>query len=164
MPYIRKPTIAAINGMAFGGGLELALMCDILLASKNAKIGLPEVSLGIMPGSGGTVRLTKATGKSKAMQMVLTGDSIDAQEALERKVISNVYNSQEELLQGAKQLARKIASKPMFTLGLIKMQLSNVSQMTEKAGVDAERTQTISAYGDPDLKQRTQEFLMRNKK
>ena len=67
MPHIRKPTIAAINGMAFGGGLELALMCDILLASKYAKIGLPEVSLGIMPGSGGTVRLTKATGKSKAM-------------------------------------------------------------------------------------------------
>ena len=127
MPYIRKPTIAAINGMAFGGGLELALMCDILLASKNAKIGLPEVSLGIMPGSGGTVRLTRATGKSKAMQMVLTGDSIDAQEALERKVISKVYNSSEELMQGAKQLASKIASKPLFTLGLIKTQLNNVS-------------------------------------
>ena len=76
--YFRKPFIAAINGLALGGGLEVAMMADILLCTESSKLGLPELNLGVMPGSGGTVRLTQAVGKSKAMEMLLTGEPINA--------------------------------------------------------------------------------------
>jgi enoyl-CoA hydratase len=102
-----KPTIAAINGYALGGGLELSLACTIRLASTNAKFALPEVKLGMIPGYGGTQRLPRIIGKSKALELLITGRRIDSQEALSIGLVNHVY-SQENLMEGAFQLANEI--------------------------------------------------------
>ena len=107
---IRKPIVAAINGFALGGGCEIAMMCDVLLAGKNAKFGQPEINLAIIPGMGGSQRLTKAIGKSRAMEMVLSGEMMDAEEAAARGLVSRVYPS-ETVVEEAVKMARKIASK-----------------------------------------------------
>jgi len=111
LPSFRKPFIAAINGMAFGGGLEVAMMADILVCTENAKLGQPEINLGILPGSGGCVRLTQAVGKSKAMEMCLTGEPITGQDALKWGLVSRVYPTSEAMLEDTMNMAKKIASK-----------------------------------------------------
>ena len=105
-----KPVIAAINGPCLGGGLELAMCCHIRLAAEGARLGLPEINLGIMPGFGGTQRLTRLVGLSKATELILTGDPVSAQEAKELGLVSQVIPP-EDLLRQAQGLARKIASK-----------------------------------------------------
>merc|ERR1719354_907689 len=106
---IRKPVIAAVNGFALGGGCELAMSCDIIIASEDAKFGQPEIKLGVIPGGGGTQRLIRQVGKSKAMEIQLTGDPISAQEALAFNLVSRIYKP-EELLPAAMKMAHKIAS------------------------------------------------------
>ena len=107
---IKKPIIGAVNGYSLGGGNELAMMCDILLAGEDAKFGQPEVNLGVIPGMGGTQRLTHAIGKSRAMELILTGDMMDAKEAAQRGLVSRVVSA--DLLESeALLVARKIASK-----------------------------------------------------
>ena len=108
METMRKPVIAAVNGFALGGGLELALACHFRLASENAKFGLPEVKLGIIPGYGGTIRLPRVVGRGRALELMLTGDMIDAQEAHRIGLVNHVYQ-QAELIGAAEQLANKIA-------------------------------------------------------
>lgn len=109
------PTIAAINGYALGGGLELALTCDLRIASENAKFALPEITLGIMPGAGGTVRLPKLIGEAKAKEMIFSGGMIDAEEALKIGLINKITIS-ENLEKDAKLWAEKIASRPLYSL------------------------------------------------
>jgi enoyl-CoA hydratase len=114
---MRKPVIAAVNGFALGGGLELALACHFRVASENAKFGLPEVKLGIIPGYGGTVRLPRVVGRGRALEMILTGEMLDAQEAFRIGLINHVY-PQSELLGAAEQLAKKIAANGPVAIAL----------------------------------------------
>ena len=114
---MRKPVIAAVNGFALGGGLELALACHFRVASENAKFGLPEVKLGIIPGYGGTVRLPRVVGRGRALEMILTGEMIDAQEAYRMGLVNRVY-PQSELLGAAEQLAKKIAANGPVAVAL----------------------------------------------
>jgi len=117
METMRKPVIAAVNGFALGGGLELALACHFRVASENAKFGLPEVKLGIIPGYGGTVRLPRVVGRGRALELILTGEMIDAQEAHRIGLVNHVY-PQAELMAAAEQLAQKIAANGPVAIAL----------------------------------------------
>lgn len=114
---MRKPVIAAVNGFALGGGLELALACHLRMASENAKFGLPEVKLGIIPGYGGTVRLPRLVGKGRALELILSGEMIDAQEAYRIGLVNRVF-PQDELLEAARSLASKITANGPVALAL----------------------------------------------
>ena len=114
---MRKPVIAAINGFALGGGLELALACHIRIASENAKLGLPEVKLGIIPGYGGTIRLPRLVGRGRALELMLSGEMIDAQEAYRIGLVNRVV-PQAELLPSAKALLGKIAGNGPIAIAL----------------------------------------------
>ena len=117
METMRKPVIAAVNGFALGGGLELALACHFRVASENAKFGLPEVKLGIIPGYGGTIRLPRVVGRGRALELMLTGEMIDAQEAYRIGLVNHVY-PQSELMGAAEQLAKKIAANGPVAVAL----------------------------------------------
>ncbi|NVN91498.1 MAG: enoyl-CoA hydratase/isomerase family protein [Desulfuromonadales bacterium] len=114
-----KPVIAAVNGYALGGGCELALSCDIRLASSEARFGQPEISIGTIPGFGGTQRLSRVVGKSRALELLLTGDKIDAREAV-RIGLANRVVAQEDLLYEATELAKKIQQKSGYAVALCK--------------------------------------------
>jgi enoyl-CoA hydratase len=133
-----KPVIAAVNGYALGGGLELALACHIRLASENARFGQPEVNLGIIPGYGGTQRLARCVGEAKAMEMTLTGDPVDAQEAARLGLVNRVV-PQAELLAVAREMATKIASKGQVAIrmALKAVHISQETHLTEGLEVEA---------------------------
>ena len=163
VPLFRKPLIAAINGMAFGGGLELAMMCDILLASENAKLGQPEINLGILPGAGGTVRLTNAVGKSKAMEMCLTGEPISALDAHKWGLVSQVFPTKETLREGALTIAKKIASKSQMAAAFTKRSVKNSLEVGETSAISHERSLFIAAMGTSDKIEGTTAFMQKRK-
>jgi enoyl-CoA hydratase/carnithine racemase len=134
----RTPLVAAVSGFALGGGCELALLCDLIVASETAELGQPEITLGIIPGGGGTQRLARVIGKQRAMELVLTGRRIDAREA-ERLGLVNEVAPKGEWLQRALELARRIASRPPIAARLAKQAVLAASETPLSAGLETER-------------------------
>jgi enoyl-CoA hydratase len=124
---LKKPVIAAVNGFCLGGGLEYAMACDFRVASANARFALPEISIGIMPGSGGTQRLPRLIGMGQAKEMIYTGEMIDAEKALNLGIINHIFK-REELLDETMKIAEKIAAKSAVAVSLIKSSVNRGSE------------------------------------
>lgn len=133
-----KPIIAAVAGFALGGGCEMSLLCDITICDTTAKFGQPEVKIGTMPGAGGTQRLTRAIGKAKSMQLCLTGDMIDANEAKAYGLVAGVYD-EGTVIEEAIKMASKIASMSQPVVRLIKESVNNAYESSLQAGLESER-------------------------
>jgi len=158
----RKPTIAAVAGFALGGGCELAMMCDFILAADNAKFGQPEINLGIIPGAGGTQRLTRFIGKSKAMEMVLTGRMMDAQEAERSGLVSRVVPLA-ELREEALKVAEKISQMSMPIVMMAKESVNRSYESTLAEGTRFERRLFHSAFATEDQKEGMAAFVEKRK-
>ncbi|WP_254119044.1 enoyl-CoA hydratase/isomerase family protein [Bacillus sp. FJAT-29790] len=153
-----KATIASINGFALGGGLELALACDIRIASTNAKLGLPELNLAIIPGAGGTQRLTRLVGKGKAIEMILTGDILTAQKAEEIGLISKAVPF-DELMTEAKMMAAKILKKGPLAVRLAKIVIHQGADLDMGTALLLEKFAQTILMGSEDKNEGTQAFL-----
>lgn len=154
----KKPIIAAVSGFALGGGLELVMNCDIVIASENAKFGQPEINLGIIPGAGGTQRLTRIVGKHKAMEMILTGEMIDAQEALKIGLINKIAPV-ELYLDEAKKMAKQIAKKSPIALQLAKEAILKTFETSLSEGLIHERKNFYILFSTDDQKEGMTAFL-----
>ncbi len=152
IPVIRKPLIAAVNGVALGGGCELALMADIIYCSSNATFGQPEIKLGIIPGAGGSQRLTRAIGKSKAMELILTGKNFSGVEAAEWGVAARAFGSSQECLQGALETAEKIASFSRVAVMAAKETVNKSQEFGLRDGAEYERKVFHSLFASKDQK------------
>jgi enoyl-CoA hydratase len=154
----RKPVVAAVAGFALGGGCEIAMMCDIIIAAETAKFGQPEITLGVMPGSGGTQRLPRLVGKSKAMDMCLTGRMMDAQEA-ERVGLAARVVPAERLLDEAMEVAENIASLSRPAVMMVKESINRAYETTLAEGVRFERRLFHSTFAMEDQKEGMAAFL-----
>lgn len=156
-----KPIIAAINGFALGGGLELAMACHIRTASSNAKMGLPEVSLGLIPGYGGTQRLTELVGRGRAMEMIMTADMIDAEEAYRIGLINHIYTA-EELLSKTEDIMKKIMTRSPFAVGCA-IRAINAASADGPNGYETEIAGFSECFGSEDFKEGVAAFLSKRK-
>ena len=162
LPAFRKPLIAAVSGFALGGGCELALMCDFIIAAENAKFGQPEITLGVLPGMGGTQRLTRAVGKAKAMDMVLTGRMIDAAEAERIGMVARVVPT-DKLMDEAIAAAEKIAAFSRPSVMLAKESVNRAFETTLAEGMRFERRLFHSLFGTEDQKEGMAAFAEKRK-
>jgi enoyl-CoA hydratase len=159
---IAKPVIAAVNGFALGGGCELAMSCDIIVAAETARFGQPEVNLGIIPGSGGTQRLTHLIGKHRAMELVLTGDMISAADA-ERYGLVNRVVPPELCLEEAKNIAKKIAAKPPLAIKAAKEAVLKSANTGLDEGLEFERKSFYLLFASEDRSEGMKAFLAKRK-
>ncbi|WP_227935334.1 enoyl-CoA hydratase/isomerase family protein [Alkalihalobacillus deserti] len=153
-----KPTIAMVNGFALGGGCELAMACDIRIASLNAKFGLPELNLSIIPGAGGTQRLARLVGKGKAMELILTGKVITAEEAYRIGLVSEVVHS-ENLLENVQETAAKILAKGPLAVRLAKLSVNQGTETDMKTGLMIEKLAQAILFSSEDKREGTAAFL-----
>jgi enoyl-CoA hydratase len=159
---IRKPVIAAVAGFALGGGCELAMMCDFILAADTAKFGQPEINLGVIPGAGGTQRLTRAVGKSKAMEMILTGRMMGAEEAERAGLVSRIVPAA-ELVDEAVKVAERIAALSRPVAAMAKDAVNRAFETTLTEGVRFERRLFQSCFALADQKEGMAAFAEKRK-
>ena len=159
---IAKPVIAAVAGFALGGGCELAMMCDMIVAADTAKFGQPEINLGVIPGAGGTQRLTRAIGKSKAMDLILTARMMDAAEAERAGLVSRVFSAA-SLVEEACAMAARIAELSPVAVAMAKRAVNAAFETTLAEGVRHERTMFLSLFGTPDQREGMAAFAEKRK-
>jgi enoyl-CoA hydratase len=159
---VRKPVIAAVAGFALGGGCELAMMCDFILAADTAKFGQPEINLGVLPGAGGTQRLTRAVGKSKAMDMILTARMMDAAEAERANLVSRVFPA-DQLMPEALKIAGRIAELSPVAVAFAKQAVNRAFETTLVEGVRHERALFMSLFGTHDQREGMAAFAEKRK-
>lgn len=159
---IRKPLIAAVSGFCLGGGNELAMTCDMIVAAESARFGQPEINIGIIPGAGGTQRLTHALGKARAMEIVLTGRPITAREAFAAGLVTKVVPN-EACLDEAKALAAEIATKPPIAVQLAKDAVLKSFDLTIEQGLDYERRNFYLLFASEDMREGMAAFVEKRK-
>lgn len=150
--WMGKPVIAAVNGYALGGGCELAMMCDVLYCSEGASFGQPEIKLGTIPGAGGSQRLTRAIGKSRAMELCLTGDMFSGKQAGEWGLAAKVFDGPQECVDGAIETAAKIASYSRVAVKAVKEVVNKSQELSLREGVEFERRLFHGLFGSKDQK------------
>ncbi|HVP74973.1 MAG TPA: enoyl-CoA hydratase-related protein [Gaiellaceae bacterium] len=155
---VRKPVVAAVSGFCLGGGCELAMLCDLIIASETARFGQPEINLGVLPGAGGTQRLTRAVGKAVAMDMILTGRMLSAREALHFGLVARVV-AKEAWLDEAKRVAAEIAAKGPVSVRLAKEAIDQAFEAPLAAGVEFERRAFYLARASEDAGEGLNAFL-----
>jgi enoyl-CoA hydratase len=158
----KKPLIAAVSGYALGGGNELAMLCDMIVASETAQFGQPEINIGVMPGAGGTQRLTRAVGKAMAMEMVLVGRMLSAKEALQYGLVNRVVPI-EVYLEEAKRLASQIAEKGPIALQLAKEAVNKALDLPLQEGLIFERKNFYTLFSTEDQKEGMSAFVEKRK-
>jgi enoyl-CoA hydratase len=159
---LRKPIIAAVSGFCLGGGNELAMSCDLIVAAESARFGQPEINIGIIPGAGGTQRLTHALGKARAMEVILTGRPITAREAWEAGLITKVVPN-EAYLDEARALAAEIATKPPLAVQLAKDAILKSFDLPIEQGLDYERKNFYLLFASDDMREGMAAFIEKRK-
>ncbi|MDP4199107.1 MAG: enoyl-CoA hydratase-related protein [Bacteroidota bacterium] len=159
---IKKPIIAAVSGFALGGGCELMLHADIIIASETARLGQPEILLGVIPGAGGTQRLTRAIGKTLAMELVLTGRQMTAEEALKAGLVNKVVPV-EFYLEEAQRIAREIAAQPPIAVRLAKEAILRAFDTTIEMGLEFERKNFYLLFASEDMREGMKAFIDKRK-
>jgi enoyl-CoA hydratase len=155
---IRKPLIAAVRGYALGGGCELAMTCDMIVAAEDAQFGQPEIKIGVMPGAGGTQRLTRALGKAKAMELILTGRNLPAREAEMHGLVTKIVPAQ-ETLPAALELAAQVAALPPLAVVAAKEAVNRAFELSLEAGLEFERRNFFLLFASEDQKEGMAAFV-----
>jgi len=162
MAKVEKPIIAAVNGFSLGGGMELAMACDFIFASERARFGQPEINLGLIPGFGGTQRLSRLIGKARAKELIFTGEMLSAKEARELGIVNKIFPA-EELLTEVKKVASLIVSKGALTLRLAKSVIDSGYDVDLKNGCAIERDAFALCFSHEDQKEGMNAFLEKRK-